>query len=728
MAGEKEYIEIKKIVNDVQNYVERAHHAFIVPEHLLLVLLKDKKVNNLFKQKKVSVSDIEKDLNVFFDGFETVSDISKIVPTVAYTQIMQKAVMMAGLRAKEPDSLQVLLSIYSDKDSHAYYYLNKHGIKENDVLEYIQNKQSVSTTFLEKYAVNLVDMARLGNIDKIVGREKEINRMIQILNKRKSNCALLVGVSGCGKTAVVEGFAKRIAEDNVPESIKGYDVWSLDMGAMIAGTKFRGEFEERLQNVIKEIVNNPNSFVFIDELHTVVGAGTGTDNSLDASNILKPYLAKGSFRLIGATTYEEYKNKILKDKAFARRFKKIDLNEPSKEETFEILKGMRKYYEDYHKVKFEDEILKEIVDLSGRYIIDRFFPDKAIDIMDELGAQYRSGLKKGDKVQKIDVEDVVSKMANIEEITAGKSEKDRIKELDVNIKKELFGQDEIVDSVVRKIKMTKANLWNKDKGLSFLLLGSSGCGKTEFCKVLAKNLGMNFVKLDMSEYSEKSSVSKLIGADPGLIGFDQPGTLTEPLIRQPNSVVLLDEIEKADSHVYNLLLQVLDEGRLRDNNNREANFKNAIVVMTTNVGVAGAEQSSKSVGFIKTDEDYTKEKQAKIEEIMKKTFSPEFRNRIQQIYFFNNLNKDNMKSIVDKNIKRINDGLIENNIEIELTDSAKEYIVEEADKEKMGGRPVERLINKYISEKLVDEILYGKLEKGGKVKIDFQDKEFVYNF
>lgn len=727
---EKEYTEIKKIVFEVQTYVEKQHHAFVLPEHLLYVLLEDSKVTQFLNKIKCKKKDIKESLEKFFVDIEKVKDVTKIVTTIAYTQIVQKAIVLADMRASSPDSLHLFHALYNSEETFARYYLVKYGIKENDIIEYIQNRTEVKTTNLEKYATNLVEMAKIGRITNIVGREKEVERMIQILNKKKSNNVILTSMPGVGKSAVVEGLAKRIYEDKVPEAIKGYDVWSIDLASLLSGTKFRGEFEERLNSVIKEIASNPKCFTFIDEIHTVVGAGSGVDGSLDASNILKPYLSRGELRLIGATTYDEYKNRILKDKAFSRRFKKIDLKEPSFEETVKILDGIKSEYEEFHGVKYSEDILKLIVELSGRYIVDKFYPDKAIDVLDEVGSQYRSGIKVGKEITRNDVEDVICRMANISEITSSVTEKDKVKHLSENIKKELFGQDETVEKIVKKVKMAKAGLSNKGKPLVVsLLLGKTGTGKTEFVKQLAKNLEMNFVKLDMSEYSLEMDVNKLTGCAQGFVGYEQSGALTEPVIQNPNSVILLDEIEKAHKNVYNLLLQLMDEGKLTDNNGREASYKNAIIIMTSNVGVSQAEESSEVVGFVRSEEDKEKDKLEIMEKVMKKYFSPEFRNRIQEICVFNDLNEQSIKMIVDKNVRRINDDLKEKNVTVELSEEAIKKIVIESVEERMGGRPVERLVNKYVSEKIVDEILYGKLENGGKVIVDCNvDKEFVYNY
>ena len=532
----------------------------------------------------------------------------------------------------------------------------------------------------------------------------------------------------CGKSAIVEGLALRIVNGEVPESLKDKEIYALDLPGMLAGTKFRGEFEERLQNTMKDVAANPNVILFIDEIHNICGAGGNSDGSMDASNIVKPYLSRGELRCIGATTYEEYKKHIEKDKAFCRRFKKIDIDEPSAEETLKILKGLRNKYEDFHKVKFPDDILEYIVKLSGRYIIDRAFPDKAIDIMDEIGAKYHSGLVKGDTVQKVDVESVICAIANIPQITADENDKDKLKSLADTIKKNLFGQDEVVDKVVKQIRMTKAGIANKGKPLSCALISSTGCGKTEFAKQLASALGIGLVKLDMSEYSEEYAVSKLIGSAAGYVGYDQAGALTEPLIRQPHCVVLLDEIEKAHKNVYNLLLQVLDEGRLTDNHNKEASFRNAIILMTSNIGTAEADNANSPLGFISTDKDLKNKQEKILTEEFKKKFPPEFRNRLTNVFYFNPLDEKSMSAIVDKNIRRINESIKDKNVEISITDEARKYFVNEAKKENAGGRPIERLIDENVSMLVADEILFGRLEHGGKVSVRMKDKKIKLDY
>lgn len=532
----------------------------------------------------------------------------------------------------------------------------------------------------------------------------------------------------CGKSAIVEGLALRIVNGDVPDSLKDKEIYALDLPGMLAGTKFRGEFEERLQNTMKDVAANPNIILFIDEIHNICGAGGNSDGGMDASNIVKPYLSRGELRCIGATTYEEYKKHIEKDKAFCRRFKKIDIDEPSAEETLKILKGLKSKYEEYHGVKFPDDMLEYIVKLSGRYIIDRAFPDKAIDIMDEIGAKYHSGLVHGDTVQKVDVESVICAIANIPQITADENDKDKLKTLGDTIKQNLFGQDEVVDKVVKQIRMTKAGIANKGKPLSCALISSTGCGKTEFAKQLAAALGIGLVKLDMSEYSEEYAVSKLIGSAVGYVGYDQAGALTEPLIRQPHCVVLLDEIEKAHKNVYNLLLQVLDEGRLTDNHNKEASFRNAIILMTSNIGTAAADNANSPLGFISTDKDLKNKQEKILTEEFKKKFPPEFRNRLTNVFYFNPLDEKSMSAIVDKNIRRINESIKDKNVEISITDEARKYFVNEAKKENAGGRPIERLIDENVSMLVADEILFGRLEHGGKVAVRVKDKKIKLDY
>lgn len=735
--------EIKKLVNKVQDYAEKNKHAYLIPEHMLLILLEDEKCSVLIKQltkdenKKNTIPKLKEEVSDYINGVvEEAENIAEINPTNAYTKIVQSAIAQGALRSMSPDSLCVFIMLFNDKDHACSYFLHKHGIEENEVQDYVRSLRSNSSNggnlnnqYLSKYALNLTEYAREGKVDPLIGREKEIERVTQILAKKRSSCPVLVGNAGTGKSAVVEGLALKIANDDVPSSLIGKTIYGLDLTSMLAGTKFRGEFEDRLEKTIKEASEDPNAIVFIDELHTIVGAGAG-EGSMDSANILKPYLSRGQIRVIGATTYDEYKNKIEKDKALCRRFKKIDLAEPSQDETIQIIKGLRSKYEEFHGIKFSDEVIEHAVKLSGRYIIGRFFPDKAIDVIDEVGAKYHSGLKKGKKATLKDVEDVICSMANIDKLSVESDDKEKLRTLGDRIKDNLYGQDEIVDKLVRQVRMSKAGLANVGKPLmSALCIGGTGCGKTELAKTLAQELGIGFTKLDMSEYQEEYSVSKLIGAAAGYVGYEQAGALTEPLIQNPNQVILLDEIEKANKSVYDLLLQVLDEGKLTDNHGREASFRNAIVIMTSNVGCAGAENMSNSLGFIKTNSDNNERKHKAIEDAYKKKFSPEFRNRLTNVFYFNPLNEQVMGLIVDKNIRRIRVALLDKEINIKISNEAKKIIVDRSMEENAGGRPVERIINSEITEKIADEILFGSLsEKGGTVSIDEKENELVLSF
>lgn len=735
--------EIKKLVNKVQDYAEKNKHAYLIPEHMLLILLEDEKCSVLIKQltkdenKKNTIPKLKEEISDYINSVvEEAENIAEINPTNAYTKIVQSAIAQGALRSMSPDSLCVFIMLFNDKDHACSYFLHKHGIEENEVQDYVRNLRSNSSNggnlnnqYLSKYALNLTEYAREGKVDPLIGREKEIERVTQVLAKKRSSCPVLVGNAGTGKSAVVEGLALKIANDDVPSSLIGKTIYGLDLTSMLAGTKFRGEFEDRLEKTIKEASEDPNAIVFIDELHTIVGAGAG-EGSMDSANILKPYLSRGQIRVIGATTYDEYKNKIEKDKALCRRFKKIDLAEPSQDETIQIIKGLRSKYEEFHGIKFSDEVIEHAVKLSGRYIIGRFFPDKAVDVIDEVGAKYHSGLKKGKKATLKDVEDVICSMANIDKLSVESDDKEKLRTLGDRIKDNLYGQDEIVDKLVRQVRMSKAGLANVGKPLmAALCIGGTGCGKTELAKTLAQELGIGFTKLDMSEYQEEYSVSKLIGSAAGYVGYEQAGALTEPLIQNPNQVILLDEIEKANKSVYDLLLQVLDEGKLTDNHGREASFRNAIVIMTSNVGCAGAENMSNSLGFIKVNSDNNERKHKAIEDAYKKKFSPEFRNRLTNVFYFNPLNEQVMGLIVDKNIRRIRVALLDKEINIKISNEAKKIIVDRSMEENAGGRPVERIINSEITEKIADEILFGSLsEKGGTVSIDEKENELVLSF
>ena len=741
MANNHEIEELKKLVNQVQDFAEKHKYAYLVPEQMLYVLLSDEKCVNLIKKlttdknKAKAISELKKEVGEYIEeNVEKAEDIGNINPTNAYTKLIQASVSQAAMRSIEPDSLCVFIMLFNDKEQASAYFLSRHGIYEEDAQEYVRNLRSsnvsgAGTQYLSKYSVDMTQLARDGKIDPLIGREKECERVAQILARKKGNCCVVVGDTGTGKSAVVEGLALKIANDDVPKSLVGKTIYALDLAAMVAGTKFRGEFEERLENTIKEVVANENVILFIDELHTIVGAGS-SEGSMDSANILKPYISRGQLKIIGATTYDEYKSKIEKDKALCRRFKKIDLSEPSKDETFQILQGLRPKYEEFHGIKFGDDVLQHAVDLSAKYIVGKFFPDKAIDVIDEVGAKYHSGIKDGKEATVEDVEEVICSMANIPKISVEADDKTKLKTLGDRIKTNLFGQDEIVDKIVRQIRMAKAGLGPKGKPLGvYLLAGSTGTGKTELARTIATELGIGFTKLDMSEYQEEYSVSKLIGSAAGYVGYEQSGALTEPLIKNPHQVLLLDEIEKANKSVYDLLLQVFDDGRLTDNHGREASFKHAIILMTTNVGYAGASTMSNSVGFTKTEADDEKRTHKAIEDAYKKKFSPEFRNRLTDVFYFSNLNEQVMGMIVDKNIRSLQSALDDKNVTVRLSDKAKRWIVDKAVAEKAGGRPVERIVNTEITERIADEILFGELaDNGGTINVDEKNDAITLEF
>lgn len=741
MANNHEIEELKKLVNQVQDFAEKHKYAYLVPEQMLYVLLSDEKCVNLIKKlttdknKAKAISELKKEVGEYIEeNVEKAEDIGNINPTNAYTKLIQASVSQAAMRSIEPDSLCVFIMLFNDKEQASAYFLSRHGIYEDDAQEYVRNLRSsnvsgTGTQYLSKYSVDMTQLARDGKIDPLIGREKECERVAQILARKKGNCCVVVGDTGTGKSAVVEGLALKIANDDVPKSLVGKTIYALDLAAMVAGTKFRGEFEERLENTIKEVVANENVILFIDELHTIVGAGS-SEGSMDSANILKPYISRGQLKIIGATTYDEYKSKIEKDKALCRRFKKIDLAEPSKDETFQILQGLRPKYEEFHGIKFGDDVLQHAVDLSAKYIVGKFFPDKAIDVIDEVGAKYHSGIKDGKEATVEDVEEVICSMANIPKISVEADDKTKLKTLGDRIKTNLFGQDEIVDKIVRQIRMAKAGLGPKGKPLGvYLLAGSTGTGKTELARTIATELGIGFTKLDMSEYQEEYSVSKLIGSAAGYVGYEQSGALTEPLIKNPHQVLLLDEIEKANKSVYDLLLQVFDDGRLTDNHGREASFKHAIILMTTNVGYAGASTMSNSVGFIKSESNDSKRTRKAIEDAYKKKFSPEFRNRLTDVFYFSNLNEQVMGMIVDKNIRSLQSALDDKNVTVRLSDKAKRWIVDKAVAEKAGGRPVERIVSTEITERIADEILFGELaDNGGTINVDEKNDAITLEF
>ena len=597
------------------------------------------------------------------------------------------------------------------------------GDDTDDIHEEVQEVQNEEASKLDSFTTNLNAQAKDGNIDPLVGRDSEVERTVQVLCRRKKNNPLLVGEAGVGKTAIAEGLAYRIVNEQVPEVIADAVVYSLDMGALLAGTKYRGDFEKRFKSLLKELQAKPNSILFIDEIHTIIGAGAASGGVMDASNLLKPLLSSGQLRCMGSTTYNEYKNIFEKDRALVRRFQKIDVLEPSVADTTKILNGLKERYEEHHGIRYTQKALKAAAELSAKYINERHLPDKAIDVIDEAGANQRlqPSSKRKKTIGVSDIESIIAKMARIPAQSVSSTDKETLKNLDRNLKMLVFGQDQSIDALTSAIRLSRSGLANEDKPVgSFLFAGPTGVGKTEVTKQLAKCMGVEFIRFDMSEYVERHAVSRLIGAPPGYVGFEQGGLLTEAVIKNPHAVVLLDEIEKAHPDIYNILLQVMDHGTLTDNNGRKADFRNVVVVMTTNAGVQ--ETTRKSIGF--TEQDHTHDAMSEIN----KVFSPEFRNRLDNIIWFNHLEKDVILQVVDKFVVELQAQLDKKSVNLELTSKAREWLADKGYDKAMGARPMARVIQDELKKPLANEILFGELVDGGTVKVSVKDKKINFDY
>lgn len=724
-------------------------HEFITVEHLLLALIDNPSASEVLKACAANLDELRKNLDQFVrDNTPTVGGTDEVdtQPTLGFQRVIQRAIMhvqSSGSGKKEVTGANVLVAIFGEKDSHAVYYLHQQGVTRLDVVNFIAHgirkadppeaakqaseqspaeaeKEEVEgkASPLEQYTQNLNQMARDGKIDPLIGRDTEVERVIQVLCRRRKNNPLLVGEAGVGKTAIAEGLAWRITQNDVPDVLADAEVYALDMGALLAGTKYRGDFEQRLKAVIKQLKEQPGAVLFIDEIHTLIGAGAASGGTLDASNLLKPALSSGQLKCIGATTFTEYRGIFEKDAALSRRFQKVEVAEPSVEQTIEILKGLKSRFEEHHSVKYALGALQAAAELSAKFINDRHLPDKAIDVIDEAGAAQRILPKSKQKktITRAEVEEIVAKIARVPSTSVSNDDRSKLKTLDRDLKSVVFGQDNAIDALAAAIKMARSGLGKPDKPIgSFLFSGPTGVGKTEVAKQLAYILGIELIRFDMSEYMERHAVSRLIGAPPGYVGFDQGGLLTEAVSKKPHCVLLLDEIEKAHPDVFNILLQVMDHGTLTDNNGRKADFRNVLIIMTTN---AGAETLQKStIGF--TNPRELGDEMADI----KRMFTPEFRNRLDAIVGFKPLDEEVILRVVDKFLLQLESQLAEKKVEVTFTDALRRHLAKRGFDPLMGARPMQRLIQDTIRKALADELLFGGLVDGGRLTVDIVDND-----
>jgi ATP-dependent Clp protease ATP-binding subunit ClpA len=719
-------------------------HEFITVEHLLLALLDNPSAAEVLRACAADIEELRREVTGFIDQHTPVvpgdSEIDT-QPTLGFQRVIQRAILhVQSSGKKEVNGANVLVAIFGEKDSHAVYFLQKQNISRLDVVNFIshgitknpqpagkheeaaepENEAQPQNSALDNFTQNLNQMALTGKIDPLIGREKEVERVIQTLCRRRKNNPLLVGEAGVGKTAIAEGLARRIVENRVPEILAQATVYALDMGALLAGTKYRGDFEQRLKAVLKQLADNPHAILFIDEIHTLIGAGAASGGTLDASNLLKPALSSGTVKCIGATTYNEFRGVFEKDHALSRRFQKIDVNEPTVDETVQILRGLKTRFEEHHGIKYSAAAISNAAELSAKYITDRHLPDKAIDVIDEAGAAQRILPKSKQKklIGKQEIEEIVAKIARIPPQHVSADDRSALKNLDRDLKSVVFGQDNAIDALAQAIKMSRSGLGNPQKPIgSFLFSGPTGVGKTEVARQLAYCMGIELIRFDMSEYMERHAVSRLIGAPPGYVGFDQGGLLTEAVTKKPHAVLLLDEIEKAHPDIFNILLQVMDHGTLTDNNGRKADFRNVVIIMTTNAGAEALQKTT--IGF-------TTSKQAGDEMAdIKRMFTPEFRNRLDAIISFKALDGEIILRVVDKFLMQLEGQLHEKKVEAIFTDALRAWLAEKGFDPLMGARPMARLIQDTIRAALADELLFGRLVHGGKVIIDLDEADKV---
>ncbi|MGI8740406.1 MAG: ATP-dependent Clp protease ATP-binding subunit ClpA [Gammaproteobacteria bacterium] len=741
--------ELEFTLNAAFKLARERRHEFMTVEHLLLALLDNPTAVGVLRACGVNLVSLRKQLAEYIEEntpLLPVNDTRDTQTTLGFNRVLQRAVFhVQSSGKKEVNGANVLVAIFGEQESHAVFLLNQHDVARLDVVNYIshgiskvpeeQDEESGAGLEqeggdeaggkkpLESFASNLNDMARRGQIDPLIGRDFEIERTVQILCRRRKSNPLFVGEAGVGKTAIAEGLAKRIVDREVPEILEKSTIYALDLGALVAGTKYRGDFEKRLKAVLAQLKRQPGSILFIDEIHTIIGAGSASGGVMDASNLIKPVLASGDLKCIGSTTYQEYRGVFEKDRALARRFQKIDISEPSVDDTYRILKGLKTRFEEHHEVRYTDKALQAAADLASRYINDRHLPDKAIDVIDEAGAHLRlkpaSARKKTVSVR--DVENIIAKMARIPPKSVSASDVETLKSLERNLKVVVFGQNDAIESLSSAIKMSRSGLGDTQKPIgSFLFTGPTGVGKTEVTRQLAMIMGIQLIRFDMSEYMERHTVSRLIGAPPGYVGFDQGGLLTDSVLKSPHAVLLLDEIEKAHPDVFNLLLQVMDHGTLTDTNGRKVDFRNIIVVMTTN---AGAEAVSRpSVGF--TTQDHSSDAM----EVLRRSFTPEFRNRLDAIIQFKSLDQRTIANVVDKFIIQLEAQLEEKKVSLIVDDAARSWLAKRGYDPKMGARPMARVIQEHIKKPLAEDILFGRLMRGGEVRVSVSEGELVLEF
>ena len=730
--------ELETCINKAFHEARAGRHEFLTVEHLLHAILQTPKVREVLRSCGADVDRLSSELHTHIEASTPrlkAGEDREVQPTLGFQRVLQRAVFhVQSSGRKEVGVANVLVAIFSEKQSHAVFLLGKEGVSRLDVVNFIshgmpkdgeekadkeetpasgnETREAEGGSALEKYAANLNQRAEAGKIDPLIGRQLEVERTIEILCRRRKNNPLFVGEAGVGKTAIAEGLARRIVEGQVPEVLAGATIWSLDMGSLIAGTKYRGDFEKRLKSVIAELRKQPGAILFIDEIHTVIGAGAASGGVMDASNLIKPSLSNGELRCIGSTTYAEYRGIFEKDHALARRFQKIDVPEPSVAETIEILKGLRSRFEEHHQVTYTEGALKAAAELAARHINERHLPDKAIDVIDEAGARLRlqPAATRETTVDVRHIEEVVARIARIPPKTVSSNDKETLRNLERNLKLVIFGQDKAVETLSAAIKMSRSGLGDERKPVgSFLFAGPTGVGKTEVTRQLAIALGIEFIRFDMSEYMERHTVSRLIGAPPGYVGFDQGGLLTEAIAKHPHAVLLLDEIEKAHPDVFNLLLQVMDHGTLTDNNGRKADFRQVIIVMTTNAGAADMARSS--IGF--TQQDNATDGM----EAIKKLFAPEFRNRLDAVIQFSGLDESTIERVVEKLLVEVEAQLEAKRVTVLLDDAARRWVAHTGYDPKMGARPMARVIQEHIKRPLAEELLFGKLVSGGQVRI-----------